>query len=156
MRPQLSDPEDQDKYRQLLPLTDAVIRLHEAGEPYSTELKQMSRLLGRVVGEADVLAAFGSSDADEFARRFSIDWHAVPMDLSEQELLELFEGVCAGRGLSVHVEYWLRCIEANTGDDAVSDLIFWPNKYFGAEYSGAELAPAEMLGVVLEKRCTRR
>ncbi|KAE8753672.1 hypothetical protein FSO04_43865 [Paraburkholderia madseniana] len=129
-----------------------MFHLHESGRGYVEELKRISRLLGRVVGQIDVLGAFGSTDADGFARRLAIDWHAAPMDLSEPELLELFDAVCEVRGNQELLEYWVRCLALNTGDDRISDLIFWPEQYFGAGYDGRELNPAEMLEVVLSKR----
>lgn len=155
MRPELSEPADQDKFGRVLPLAEAVFHLHEAGQNYAAELQQMSGFLGCIVGKPEVLAAFGSEDANAFARRLTIDWHTLPKDLSEQELLELMEVVCAGRGDPVHIEYWVQCLAVNTGDEGISDLIYWPDEYFGAEYDGRELAPAEMLEVALRKRSAR-
>ena len=155
MRPELSEPADQDKFKRVLPLAEAVLQLHEAGQSYEAELQRMSRLLGRIVGKPEVLIAFGSADADAFARRLAIDWNTLPADLSERELLELFEAICAARGNPVHIEYWVRCIEANTGDEQISDLIFWPDEYFGAGYDGRELTPGEMLEVALRNRSAR-
>ena len=152
MRSQLLDPADQNKLSQLLPLTKMVFQLHESGREYGEELKLISRLLGRVVHRFEVLSAFGSSNADGFARRLAIDWHSFPMDLSEQELLELFDAVYEVRGTQELRDYWVRCLALNTGDAQVSDLIFWPDRYFGAKYDGKELSPAEMVDVVLRKR----
>lgn len=151
MRPELRDPVDQHKLQQLLPLTTTVFHLHESGRGYAEELKHISRLLGRVVHQFEVLSAFGSSDAGGFARRLAIDWHSFPMDLSEPELLELFDAVCEVRGKQELLDYWVRCLAHNTGDARVSELIFWPDRYFGAGYDGRELSPAEMLDVVLRK-----
>lgn len=152
MRPELREPTDQDKFQQLLPLTEAVFCLHESGCDYTEELKKISRVLGRVVGQIDVLGAFGSISADDFARRLAIDWHAVPTDLSEPELLELLDAICEVRGGQVALEYWVRCLKVNTGDDRISDLIFWPEEYFGAGYDGRELTSGEILEVALRKR----
>lgn len=152
MRPELRDPVDQDKFQRLLPLTETVLHLHETGRGYAEELRRISRLLGRIVSQADVLAAFGSVDADGFARQLAIDWHTVPTDLSEQELLELLDAVCASRGNQVLIDYWVRCLQVNTGDYEISDLIFWPAEYFGVGYDGRERTPAEMLEIVLRRR----
>jgi hypothetical protein len=152
MRPELSEPADQDLFKRVLPLTKAVLQLHEAGQDYAPELHRTSRLLGRIVGKSEVLAAFGSADAEAFARRLAINWQILPTDLSEPELLELLDAVCTARGDPVHIEYWVRCLEVNTGDERISDLIFWPDEYFGAGYDGRELAPVEMLEVALRKR----
>ncbi|MCA8277640.1 hypothetical protein LGN17_34720 [Burkholderia sp. AU30280] len=153
MRAELRDPVDHDKLRHLLPLTRAVFQLHENGREYDAELQQISRLLGDDIDHADVLGAFGSTSADEFAKWLAIDRHAVPTDLSEPELLELLDAVCACRGSEALIDYWVRCLSVNTGDGRMSDLIFWPEAYFGAAYDGRELSPSEMLGVALRKRC---
>ena len=152
MRPELRDPGDQEKLQQLRPLTGAVFCLHEAGRDYTEELKKISGLLGRVVGQIDVHGSFGSIDGDEFARWLAIDWHAIPTDLSEPELLELLDAVCEVRGDQVQRDYWLRCLAVNTGDARISDIIFWPDEYFGAGYDGRELTSAEILEVALRKR----
>jgi hypothetical protein len=152
MRPEIHNPVDQHKLQQLLPLTETVFCLHEAGQQYNNELNQISRFLGRIVGQVDVLGSFGSISASEFAKRLAIDWHTVPSDLSDLELLELFDALCEARGGAVVQEYWIRCLVVNTGDDGISSLIFWPEEYFGPEYDSRELTAAEMLDVALRKR----
>lgn len=101
MRPEVHNPVDQHKLQQLLPLTEAVFYLHEAGQQYDNELNQISRFLGRILGQRDVLGSFGSISASDFSNKLAIDWHAVPTDLSDMELLELFDVLCEGRGSAV-------------------------------------------------------
>jgi len=50
MRPELITPFDPSKFEQVLPLAEAVYCLHEVGEEYAKELKQLSLLIGRVIG----------------------------------------------------------------------------------------------------------
>jgi len=123
--------------------------LHESGEPYAEVLNEISRALGRIVGQIDVLGAFGSVSSSEFAKRLAIDWRLIPSDFSKSELLELLNAICEVRGDQVTIDYWLRCLELGTGDSRVSDLIFWPEAYFGVEYDGRELNSVEMLEVAL-------
>jgi hypothetical protein len=152
MRPEVQNPTDQHKLQQLLPLTEAIFYLHESGQQYATELSEISRFLGRIVGQIDVLGAFGSISASEFAKRLAINWHAIPEDLTDSELLELIDATCEARGDQVTVEYWVRCLRLNTGDEKISDLIFWPEEYLGVEYDGRDLTPAEMLEIANRKR----
>jgi len=152
MRTELITPFDPCKFERVLPLTEAVYGLHEAGQEYAKELKQLSLLIGRVVGKIDVLGAFGSIGADEFAKRLTIDWKAIPTDLSDSELLELVDAICEGRGRAVTLEYWIKSLALNTGDDKVFDLIYWPEQYLGGGYDGRELTPAEILDIALTKR----
>ena len=152
MRAELITPFDTCKFERVLPLTEAVYGLHEAGQEYAKELEQLSLLIGRVVGKIDVLGAFGSIGADEFAKRLTIDWKAIPTDLSDSELLELVDAICEGRGRAVTLEYWIKSLALNTGDGKVSDLIYWPEQYLGGGYDGRELTPAEILDLALTKR----
>lgn len=50
------------------------------------------------------------------------------------------------------LEYWIKCLALNTGDDKISDLINWPEQYLGSGYDGRELTPAEILQIALTKR----
>lgn len=152
MRLEVQHPADRNMLQPLLPLTETVYYLHESGQQYTSELNHISRLLGRVVGKMDVLGAFGSIPANEFAKRLAIDWGSIPKDFSDLELLELFDAICEVRGGEATLEYWIRCLAVNTGDVRVSDLIFWPDQYFGVEYDGRELTSAEMLEVALRHR----
>lgn len=152
MRTEVQNPADQLKLLQLTPLTEAVYNLHESGQSYAGELNQISRLVGRIVGKMDVLGAFGSISSSEFAKKLAIDWEAIPRDLADSELLELFDAICEVRGGEASLEYWIRCLAINTGDESVSDLIFWPDEYFGNDYDGRDLTSAEMLEVALRNR----
>jgi hypothetical protein len=152
MRSSIADPiQDQVKLRELLPVAERVFALHEAGANYDAELRALSRLLGRVVGQSEVNATFGTGDAEYFARRLMIDWHNVPSDLSHEEMLELVEALCSANGNAAAQDYWIRCLEVNTGDDRISDLIFWPSEYFGESAENRSLSPSEMLNVALRK-----
>lgn len=152
LRSELITPFDPCKFERVLPLTEAVYGLHEAGQEYAEELKQLSLLIGRVVGKIDVLGAFGSIGADELAKRLTIDWKAIPTDLSDLELLELVDAICEGQGGVVTLEYWIKSLALNTGDDKVSDLIYWPEQYLGDGYDERELTSAEILDIALTKR----
>lgn len=150
MRTELVTPFEPLRLQKLLPLTEAVYQMHENKCEFAEELKQISRLVGRVVGRIDVIGAFGAIGPDEFAKRLAIDWDSIPMDLSETELLEVLDAVCEVRGSAVIVEYWVRCLALNTGDKNISDLIFWPENYLGGAYEERDLTPVEMLEVALD------
>ena len=109
-------------------------------------------MIRREVGTVDVLGAFGSVGADEFAKRLMTDWKAIPTDLSDPELLELVDAICEGRGKAVTLEYWIKVLALNTGDDKVFDLIYWPERCLGDSYDGSELTPAEILNIALARR----
>jgi hypothetical protein len=48
--------------------------------------------------------------------------------------------------------YWLACLKANTGDDGISDLIFWPGAYFGDGDDTRIMSSSEILATALQSR----
>lgn len=156
MRQSLAEPvRDPKTLRELVPLIKHVFALHESGVNYQGELHAVSKLVGRAITPFEVDAAFGSGNAEGFAQSLLIDWEHLPTGLSESELLELMEAVCTAKGDQVSNIYWLKCLEANTKDDQIASLIFWPDEYFGERYDGRELTPAEMLAVALQRGAAR-
>jgi hypothetical protein len=150
MRPNLVDPvQDQAKLRELLPLTERVFSLHEAGLSYDAELEAISQLLGRTIEQLDVYGPFGSGDSEYFARRLLTDWDNLPTDLSYAEMLELLEALIEAKGTQDRREYWMKCLEASTGEPELINLICWPDQYRNGEYADRDLSIEETLEVAL-------
>ncbi len=63
-------------------------------------------------------------------------------------MLEMLELICQAKGTEFQVEYWVECLRINTGDDRLSDLIFWPDEYFGKPVP-QDLSAEEILDVAL-------
>ena len=149
MRPEIAEPvRDGGKLQKLLPLAERIFRLHEGGQPYATELKLVSRIVGRIVDKPTVMYAFGVSDSEYFARRLLVDWDNLPTDLSEPEMLELLEAACSANASPDRTEYWLKCLARNTGEPSLSDLIYWPDQYREGAYEDG-LAPSRILEIAL-------
>jgi len=150
MRPELLDPvTDPEKLEALIPLTSKVLELHEAGRKYEDVLADIARLTGRIVSRYEVAAAFGGSDGMGFARGLLVDWEGIPADLSRQELLEAMVMVCTDASDPIRTSYLIKCLALNTGDDQISDLIYWPDQYRGGKYEGQELEPEKILEIAL-------
>lgn len=65
-------------------------------------------------------------------------------------MLELVERICSHqKGQEFLNGYWIRCLALNTGNKRVSDLLFWPDVYFGSTTQGDTLSPAELLDIAL-------
>lgn len=122
-----------------------IYALHEAGSDYSVELQQLGRAAGRVISRQQVFGAFGSISPETFARKVLVNWNALPVGATEAEMLEL---ICQAKGSEFQVEYWVQCLRANTGDERISDLIFWPDEYFGRAIE-KEMSAKEILAVAL-------
>lgn len=150
MRPEIAEPvRDQQKLAKLIPLVHQIFQLHESGRSYAEQLKQVSRIAGRVVAVPMVKYAFGTGDPEDFARRLLIDWNRIPSDLTKEEMLELLDSVCSVKGTQDRSEYWLKCLVASTGDPKLSDLIYWPDQYRNGEYADHDLSPDEILEIAL-------
>jgi hypothetical protein len=128
-----------------------IYEMHEAGRDYSAELQQLGRLAGRIVSLQQVMGAFGSINADTFARKCLVNWSALPASATEDEMLEMLQQICDAKGTEFQVEYWVECLRVNTGDERISDLIFWPDEYFGTPV-GRELSATEILNVALRRQ----
>lgn len=63
-------------------------------------------------------------------------------------MLEMLQLVCEAKGSEVQIEYWVQCLRVNTGDDRLSDLIFWPDDYFGKPTT-KELSAEDILEIAL-------
>ena len=129
-------------------LAQQIYGLHEAGAEYSSELRQLGKLVGRIISLQNVMGAFGSINPTTFARKCLVNWNALPSDATEDEMLEMLQLICEAKGSEFQVEYWVQCLRVNTGDDRISDLIFWPDEYFGRPIV-KEPSASEMLAIAL-------
>lgn len=155
MRPELLDPTRGDpRLPRAIALAAEIYRLHEAGRDYAPSLAALSALAERPISAFDVDSAFGSVRHETFARSLLVDWDHPPVDLTEAEMLELIERLLQPTG-ELLPAYWLACLKANTGDERISDLIFWPGQYFGDGGNRRELSAAEILATALRNRAHR-
>lgn len=151
MRSHLLDPTEGDaRLVEAIALGREIYLLHERRADYSGTTKRLSLLAGRPIPGHAVEAAFGSVASDTFARRQLIAWDQIPLDLSRQEMIELIDRVCHASGDELQVEFWLACLRANTGDEKIADMIFWPGTYFGDGNDARDLSPGEILSSALE------
>lgn len=149
MRAELLSPiTDATRLNSATELATRLYRLHEAGEDYTEKLAELSKLTGKTLTAFELSAAVGSIAPETFAAGLLVDRTQIP-SLTEAEMLELLERVCTANGTEFQVGYWLSCLEVNTGDHRISDLIFWPGEYFGDGDNSREMSPGEMLAVVL-------
>jgi hypothetical protein len=146
MRPELLNPvRDKGRLDAAIAMAHELYALHESGRDYSKALPKFSEIVGQPVSVADVHGAFGSVNAESFAEDLLADRSAIPKDLSETEMLELVKRICSAEGTESQISYWLNCLEVNTGDERLSDLIFWPGEYFGDRNNSREPTPQEIL-----------
>ncbi|HEY0726196.1 MAG TPA: hypothetical protein VGD41_19910, partial [Pyrinomonadaceae bacterium] len=115
----------------------------------SEALRALGRLTGRIVSSFEIDSAFGSVNANVFACDLLLDRNLIPSDLTREEMLELVEAICNPKGNLPYSAFWIECLKVNTGDDRISELIFWPGEYFGDGDNARELSSEEILETAL-------
>jgi hypothetical protein len=150
MREILENPfGDELALEKAITLARELYRLHERGQDYASPLETLSTLAGKTITNNDVQGAFGSVDAETFARDVLLNRLPIPTDLSYDEMLEMIRRICKVEGSEFQIGYWLSCLKANTHNGRISELIYWPGEYFGDGDHSRELSPKEILDAAL-------
>ncbi len=150
MRDILENPfGDELALEKAITLARDLYRLQERGLDCTAPLETLSALTGKELTKSDVRAAFGSVDAETFARDVLLNRLPIPTDLSYDEMLELVRRISTVEGSEFQIGYWLSCLKANTHNGRISDLIYWPGEYFGDGDHSRELSPKEILDAAL-------
>ena len=151
MRGHLLDPTDGDpRLDEAIALGHDIYNLYEAGQDYSASLKRLGLIAGHPIHGFAVHDAFGSVKPEIFARRQLVAWDRLPTDITHQEMLEMIERISTAKGDQLQIQYWLVCLAASTGDDKISDLLFWPGSYFGDANDATSMSPVEILATALK------
>jgi hypothetical protein len=156
MRPHLLDPTAGNPHLdEAIELGRQIYDHYEAGEDYSECVKRLGLIAGHPIHAFAVHSAFGSVSPETFARRQLIAWDQLPTDVTEEEMLEMLERMFKPKGYELEIQYWVECLRVNTGDEKVSDLIFWTGEYFGDGDNTREMTPKEMLATALKAGSAR-
>lgn len=151
LRSHLLDPTANDpRLSTALALGREIYALYEAGADYDAPLRQLGVLVGRPIHGFAVRDGFGSVGPDIFARRQLVAWDQPPSDVTEEEMLEMVDGVCGVTSADeLQRDYWLACLQVCTGDRKIRDLIFFPGDYFGDGDDARLMSSSEILETAL-------
>lgn len=73
-------------------------------------------------------------------------------DLSFAEACALADFICRGEGSESDVDYVLNLLETNFPEANASDLIFWPNEWFGEpDMLHVDMSSAQIIGYLMAK-----
>lgn len=101
----------------------------------------------------DFKGIYGGQDHDTWVRSvLAIPYERRVMDVTQQELVEMARRVMECDGEEHEVGFWLNMLEINIPNERISDLIFWPNAYFGVEDYSQELSPEQVIEIALGSR----
>ena len=132
-----------------LALARTIYALHESGRPYTSELQRLSELTGQQLGTQDVCGAFGSVSEETWARGLLAEHTTYPTDLTQEELRLLLTLVLNAEGEEWQDQHWLECLERGTGCENLTDLIYYPEEYFGENAPDHDLSVDEILNELL-------
>ena len=149
LRPQLMPPAlDEAKVARLAELAASI----DGARPGEWEdwLEEFNREAGTDLAFLEFQGIAGGMEHETFVRQVLCEPAArkIP-DITYEELLELVTRVSGAAGAEHELHFWLRLLEANLPDPRLSDLIFWPDEYFGDGGSSRELSPKEILDIAL-------
>ena len=155
MRPELLDPTiDVDRLNSTVELIEELCRLHKEEEDCSSQLVQLSELVGHPIRSFDAAAASHSQAHETLARKLLFHPSNIPSDLSKAEMLEMIERVRTADGTEFQLYFWLECLWVNTGDKRIDDLIHRPDDYFedlDDDDSSRELSSLRILDTALAR-----
>jgi hypothetical protein len=121
---------DPSTLEEAIRLTKRIYRLHETGQPYASEVLLLSKLTTIEVTTSDACGAFGSISEEEWALGLLLQAIPFPEQLTRDDMIDMIARVCDGSDPEWACWY-IDCVAHATGCPDVSDIIYYPGRYFG-------------------------
>ena len=112
---------------------------------------EFNRLSDLELAWPDFQGVYGGEDHETFVRRNLLLAQARPQDLDRTDLVSLFSRILADVTDDAFVAWAIATIERSYGLDGVSDLIFWPDQWFGDGDLQRERTPEELADAILAR-----
>ena len=93
---------------------------------------------------------YGAVDTETFVREALATKPTRVEDLAFQEAVDIFESLANAEGEEWETSYWLGLLEANFPNSNASDLIYWPDQWFG-EPDIEELTSEQRVEAVMQR-----
>lgn len=152
LRPDLMPPElDESLVARLTELAEEIDCGHL--EQTREQLAAFNREAMTELEHIDFQGIYGGQDHDTWVRNIlATPYERRVADVTRHELIELARRVMECDGTEHAIDFWLSMLAINIPNERVSDLIFWPNEYFGdADYSQS-LSPEQVIEIALNDR----
>lgn len=157
LRPELQMPPlDEDLVARLANLA---AEIDGAGPGEADEHLQEFNALAGTSLKADVFQGiYGGEEHDVWVRRLLLTALAPAVDdLTRDDLIAAFARINAwGERSEAERDYLVATLAKSLKDPQISDLVAWPEEYFGDGIERADLTPEEMADAALAKRDSRR
>ena len=116
------------------------------------DLAEWNRRAGIEYEEAEFRSYYGSMEIEDFVTFMLMGVPKLVPDLTYAELRDVLEMQLSVTLSEAETSYYLRWLEANLPGAEVSDLIYWPNEWFGNEAMlHAELTPDQILAYAMAR-----
>lgn len=148
LRPPTPTPEE---FREFMELSRQIEYAIEDRADFSDLLARWTARAGGAYQPSD-FHYHGAIDRDTFVGEMLLGEPALVPDLSYDELREVLRSVAEGELSEAVSSYFVWWLEANLPGANVSDLLYWPNEWFGDEAMlHAELSHDQILAYALAK-----
>ena len=94
----------------------------------------------------------GGTDAETFVRKILTPRPQKLADVNYDEMLELITRICNAQGTEYEINYWLIFLEVQLENNKLSDLIYFPKRYFNDGIDHDEMTPKEILDEALKNK----
>ena len=134
-------------------LADLASKIDGCHESVASELvEEFNSLAGTEIPYAAFQGIYGGEEHDCYVRRVLMRKlsTAVPT-LDREQIAEMFKRVLEEPADDAYHEFVFSTIEKTFGDAEVSDLVYWPEQYFGDGDDSRDLTPEQMADAVLER-----
>lgn len=150
LRPELLPPQlDDEQVERLAELAAELDGFGGSSDECQALVEQFNREAGTHCEFHEFQGIYGSTDHETWVRTILSSPSARPIpDVTREELVEVTRRIADGQGKEHQVNFWLDLLQANVPDPAVSDLIFWPNRYFEVE-DAPDLTPDQIVDIAL-------
>lgn len=143
LRPREPSPSQLADAHALLSACESAIA--DGGPPtIKAALEDLNATLATPANQHEVATYHSATTSDSFLRAHLYPPPTVVPDVTDSELTEIIRRVLEASSDEPVTDWWLAFLSANIPDPGISDLIYWPEQYLGAQ-PPHDLQPSEIL-----------
>lgn len=152
MRKELMPPEfDENKVRKLSALAERLDGCRDDFDNCEEFRREFNYLAGADLQKEDFHFS-GWTDAETFVRRVLTPRPQKISDISYDEMLEIITRICHFEGTEHEIDYWIDFLAIQLSNPHLSDLIYYPQQYFGDATAKSDMSPKEILDAAITNK----
>lgn len=152
LRPDLMPPMlDESLVARLTNLSEQIDCGHP--EQIREQLAAFNREAMTELEHIDFQGIYGGQDHDTWVRKIlATPYERRVAEVTKCELIEMARRVMECDGAEHDIDFWLNMLAINIPNERVSDLIFWPDEYFGDMNYSQRLSPEQVVEIALKDK----